>query len=91
MPVTQLIYQKETDSYQAIVGNERITVSREAFDKAVHAQVEEYKKGGMAEIPDAYVMARDFLLVAEYWISSTMADVRVAPRYRVEHGGCLGC
>ncbi len=75
--LTQLVFHIEDDSYQAIVGDDLIKVARTTFDKAVRSLTKEYMRGGMIEVPDAYVRAKDWLLIADYWISSTMDGVSI--------------
>ncbi len=78
--MTQLVFHIEDDSYQAIVGDDLIKVARTTFDKAVRSLTKEYMAGGMPEIPDAYVRARDRMLIADYWLSSTMEGVSIISR-----------
>ncbi len=78
--LTQLVFHIEDDSYQATVGNDLIKVARTTFERAVRAQVKEYMAGGMPEMPDAYVRARDRMLIADYWLSSEMEGVSIISR-----------
>lgn len=66
--LTQLTYHNDTDTYQANAAGYQITVSREAFEKLRRIYINEFVKCGMAEIPDAFQRAQEFVLIAEYWI-----------------------